>query len=86
MTDITASGGRIKTAVLDIFSEVKDILSRKQDTEPGRGLSDENFTSLEKTKLQSAVVSANVVSVVTVTESNYPVSPDPNTLYLVVSG
>lgn len=85
MSNVTQKGLDIKAAFSNFYAELKSILDGKVDSVTGKGLSTEDYTTAEKTKVSEAVTSSDFTSIVKVTESNYPASPDPNVLYVVVA-
>jgi hypothetical protein len=74
-----------KNAVDAVFTEIKSMLSAKVDKVTGKGLSENDFTSPLKAKVDGSVQSTDFTSIVKVTESNYPASPLPGVLYIVVA-
>jgi hypothetical protein len=74
-----------KNAADALFTEIKLMLSAKVDKVTGKGLSENDFTTPLKAKVDGSVQSTDFTSIVKVTESNYPTTPDPTTLYLIVA-
>lgn len=63
---------------LDSFSDVEGALSNKVDKVSGKGLSTEDYTSTEKTKLSGIADSADVNTIESISVNGSPVTPDQN--------
>lgn len=63
---------------LDSFSDVESVLSNKVDKVSGKGLSTEDYTTLEKTKLSGIADSADVNTIESISVNGSNVTPDAN--------